>query len=134
MDIPPDAPLEPPPPRSAQLIENPSVGTVGVKVHLPPFWTKNPRAWFLQIEARFALRRITSPLTKYLNVVSALPPDIADQLDYLLAAPPPDNPYEQLKEAILTRTECSEQSRIRELLSGEELGDRRPSQLLHRMR
>ncbi|XP_064468344.1 uncharacterized protein LOC135379022 [Ornithodoros turicata] len=134
MDIPPDAPLEPPPPRSAQLIENPSVGTVGVEVHLPPFWTKNPRAWFLQIEARFALRRITSPLTKYLNVVSALPPDIADQVHYLLAAPPPDNPYEQLKEAILTRTECSEQSRIRQLLSGEELGDRRPSQLLHRMR
>lgn len=133
MNVSPDAPLEPPP-DPAQLTENPSVGTVSVEVHLPPFWTKNPRAWFLQIEARFTLRRITSPLTRYLNVVSALPPDIADQVDYLLAAPPPDNPYEKLKEVILSRTECSEQSRIRQLLSGEELGDRRPSQLLHRMR
>lgn len=36
--------------------------------------------------------------------------EIADQVDYLLAAPPSENPYERLKEAILSRTECTEQS------------------------
>ncbi|XP_064462421.1 uncharacterized protein LOC135373039 [Ornithodoros turicata] len=132
MNVSPDAPLEPPP-SAPPASTGATVGAVGTEVHLPPFWTKNPRAWFSQIEARFALRRITSPLTMYLNVVSALPPDVADQVDDLLASPPAENPYQQLKEAILSCAECTEQSRIRQLLSGEELGDRKPSQLLHRM-
>ncbi|XP_064469558.1 uncharacterized protein LOC135384277 [Ornithodoros turicata] len=114
--------------------DHPSIAAVGGEIKLPPFWTKNPRAWFSQVEARFALRHISSQLTKYLNVVSALPMEIAEQVDYLLASPPPDNPYDRLKEAILSRTECIEQSRLRQLLSEEELGDRRPTQLRHRMK
>ncbi|XP_064479148.1 uncharacterized protein LOC135392362 [Ornithodoros turicata] len=60
--------------------------------------------------------------------------EIADQVEYLLASPPPDNPNDRLKEAILSRPECTEQSRLRQLLSEEELGDRRPTKLLHRMK
>lgn len=137
MDVPADVPQPPPaqPPLSAlDAGDHQLIGAVGGEVRLPPFWVKNPRAWFSQVEARFALRNISSQLTKYLSVVSALPMEIADQVDYLLACPPSGTPYDRLKEAILSRTECTEQSRIRQLLSEEELGDRRPSQLLHRMR
>nr|XP_037275206.1 uncharacterized protein LOC119167784 [Rhipicephalus microplus] len=103
------------------------------ELKLPHFWPKNPRVWFSQIEARFELRRITSQQSKYLHVVSALPPDIADAVDGVLASTPSEKPYEELKSTVLKRLEVSEQSRLQQLPSHEELGDQRLSQLLHRM-
>ncbi|CAN7938206.1 unnamed protein product, partial [Ixodes hexagonus] len=101
---------------------------------LPSFWVKNPRVWFLQVEAQFQLRHITSSLTKYFHIVSSLPPEVADEVDDLLAPPPATEPYEQLKTTILDRKTTSERTRLQQLLAAEELGDRRPSQMLHRMR
>lgn len=105
-----------------------------VMLHLPSFWTKNPRVWFLQIEAQFQLRRISSQSSRYLHVVSCLPSEIADELSDVLARPPEENPYDHLKETILNRKTETERSRLQQLLTAEELGDRRPSQLLRRMR
>ncbi|XP_075744116.1 uncharacterized protein LOC142802917 [Rhipicephalus microplus] len=90
--------------------------------------------WFSQIEARFELLRITSQQSKYLHVVSALPPDIADAVDDVLASTPSEKPYDELKSTVLKCIQVSEHSRLQQLLSHEELGDQRPSQLLHRMR
>ncbi|XP_037508688.1 uncharacterized protein LOC119385287 [Rhipicephalus sanguineus] len=104
------------------------------ELKLPHYWPKNPRVWFSQVEARFQLRRITSQESKYLHVVAALPPDIADAIDDVLASPPSEKAYDELKSIVLKRLEASEQSRLQQLLSHEELGDKRPSQLLHRMR
>lgn len=101
---------------------------------LPPFWTRNPRTWFTQVEARFRLHRITSQETKYNSVVTSLPGSIADELADILDAPHPEAPYDHLKAAIIQRKSESERSRLQQLLNTEELGDRRPSQLLHRMR
>lgn len=110
----------------------PAVSATELK--LPNFWPKNPRVWFTQVEARFDLRRITSQSTKYLHVVAALPPEIADAIDDILISPAPNDQYDNLKKAVLERLEAPEQSRLQQLLSREELGDQRPSQLLHRMR
>ncbi|XP_037520807.1 uncharacterized protein LOC119397453 [Rhipicephalus sanguineus] len=104
------------------------------ELKLPHFWPKNPRVWFSQVEARVQLRRITSQESTYLHVVAALPPDIADAIDDVLASPPSEKAYDELKSTVLKRLEVSEQSRLQQLLSHEELGDKRPSQLLHRMR
>ncbi|XP_075732722.1 uncharacterized protein LOC142775268 [Rhipicephalus microplus] len=101
---------------------------------LPHFWRKNTRVWFSQIEARFELRRITSQQSKYLHVVSALPPDIADAVDDVLASTPSEKLYNELKSTVLKGLEVSEQSRLQQLLSHEELSDQRPSQLLCPMR
>lgn len=106
----------------------------GVHFKLPPFWTKNPRVWFAQVEAQFQVHRITSSLTKYFHIVSSLPPEVADELDDVLAAQPTTEPYENLKATILARKTTSERARLQQLLTIEELGDRRPSQMLHRMR
>lgn len=51
---------------------------IATELKLPNFWPKNPRVWFSQVEARFQLRHITSQSTKYLHVVAALPPEIAE--------------------------------------------------------
>ncbi|CAN7937126.1 unnamed protein product [Ixodes hexagonus] len=104
-----------------------------VAVRLPPYWDRNPRVWFLQAESQFHLARITSQQRMYHHVVSVLSPTAADEVYDVLSNPSITNPYDQLKAALLQRTEASERTRWQQLLSAEELGDRRPSQLLRRM-
>ncbi|XP_037276758.1 uncharacterized protein LOC119169850 [Rhipicephalus microplus] len=111
-----------------------SFTTNASELKLPHFWPQILRVWFSQIEARFELRRITSQQSKYLHVVSALPLNITDAVDDVLASTPSEKPYDELKSTVLKRLEVSEQSRPHQLLSHEELGDQGPFQLLHRMR
>ncbi|XP_064486643.1 uncharacterized protein LOC135398971 [Ornithodoros turicata] len=121
-----DHQAHPPPP------SNPSLSAVAVK--LPQFFDRNPAVWFIQAEAQFHLAGVTSQLTKFYHVTSALTPTAADEVYDVLANPSPTTPYDQLKQALLQRTTSSSRSRLQQLLSAEELGDRRPTQLLRRMR
>lgn len=126
-------------PQSTVSNEHQALGTdmealSNVQVRLPPFWPKNPAVWFTQVEALFDLRRITAQRTKYLHVVSTLPSEVADEFDDVLNLPHATRPYDHFKTIVLTRKTVSERSRLQQLLNAEELGDRRPSQLLHRMR
>ena len=105
-----------------------------VSLKLPPFWPNNPRVWFAQVEAQFQTRNITQQQTKYAYVVSSLQPEIALEVRDLLLECPGDSPCDILKEELVKRTSASEQKRLHQLLIAEELGDRKPSQLLRRMR
>ena len=109
----------------------PAVGAVSVK--LPPFWRGDPQIWFAQAEAQFATRHITAESTQYHYVISALQPEVAQEVRDLLLNPPDTKPYTTLKEQLIIRTTASEQRRVQMLLTEEELGDRKPSQLLRRM-
>lgn len=81
---------------------------IATELKLPNFWPKNPRVWFSQVEARFQLRHITSPSTKYLHVVAALPSEIADAIDDILVSPPAQEEYDTLKKTVLDRLEAPE--------------------------
>ena len=89
---------------------------------------------FAQVEAKFITRSLTSQATKYAYVVASLQPEIAQEVRDLLLNPPTTQPYDQLKSELIKRTSASEQKRLHQLLISEELGDRKPSQLLRHMR
>ncbi|XP_064475354.1 uncharacterized protein LOC135389219 [Ornithodoros turicata] len=93
----------------------------------------NPSIWFIEAETQFQLAGISQQLTMYRHIVAALPPEIAMEVADVLQAPPPRDQYSHLKTAILDRTTLTERKRLQQLLNTEELGDRRPSQLLRSM-
>ena len=66
----------------------------------PEFWTDNARVWFVQTQAQFAVRGVTSSLTKIYYCVEALNHADAAQVVDLIEFPPEENPYESLKEQL----------------------------------
>ena len=107
------------------------VGAVAIK--LPPFWRNDPEVWFAQAEAQFATRNITNEDTKYHHVIAALPAEVAQDVRDVFINPPTSEPYTTLKQKLIARMTESEQRRVQRLLTEEDLGDRKPSQLLRRM-
>lgn len=78
--------------------------------------------------------RITSLASQYLHFVSSLPAEAADDLTNVLSTPPAADQYQELKTAILSSRTLSEHSRMKQLVTAEELGDRRRSKMLRQTR
>lgn len=102
-------------------------------VQLPRFWADDPELWFLQVENQFSIHRITSQTRRYELLFQALPPSAISEVRDVLLAPRGDDPYDFLKKTLITRLVASEQRRLQQLLSAEEMGDRRPSQFLRHL-
>ena len=109
----------------------PTVSAVGLK--LPVFWPGDPELWFAQVEAQFSTQRISDERTMYAHVVAPLSKEYAAEVRDLLLHPPTTAPYGTLKAALIHRTSESETSRLNQLLSAAQLGDRKPTRLLRHM-
>ncbi|CAN8023130.1 unnamed protein product, partial [Ixodes persulcatus] len=104
-------------------------------IRLPPFWPADPQLWFAQVESQFVLRRITDQNKEFRHVVSALSSTDAAEVRDIIIAPSPVTPYDgPFKDELVRGTGLSEQRKLQRLLSGEELGDKTPSQLLNRIK
>jgi hypothetical protein len=101
-----------------------------VAVRLPPFWRARPAVWFAQAEAQFELSAITRQRTKFNYVVSQL----NQQHEDILTSPLEHEPYDRLKTELVRRLSTSREQRVRQLLSHEEMGDRKPSQILRHLK
>ncbi|GBN35063.1 hypothetical protein AVEN_240853-1, partial [Araneus ventricosus] len=77
---------------------------------------------------------ITESVTKFNYVVSHLPPEVASLVRDILMNPDATDPYTHLKTELINRSGESSQQEIRQPLSGEELGTRKPSELLRNMK
>ena len=92
----------PPPPRPPE--DRGEVEVAAYDVKIPPFWPSDPEIWFMQVESQFAVKRVTSQMTRYHHVVATLSPAIASELRDLIRNPPRDRPYDTLKELLIRRT------------------------------
>ncbi|GFQ87971.1 uncharacterized protein TNCT_677621 [Trichonephila clavata] len=110
-------------------------------VKIPVYNRSDPTLWFVMCESTFALatpKPITESLTKYTNthnyIVAHLPLDTASLVRDVLMHPDATDLYAQIKNELINRSGESSQQEIRKLLSGEELGSRKPSELLRKMK
>ena len=101
---------------------------------IPTFWPADPDLWFAQVEAQFSTHGITVEKTKYDHIAIALASDTATFVRVLILSAPVNTPYATLKAALIKSTVGSNQQKLQRLLTGVELGDQKPSQLLCRMR
>lgn len=102
-------------------------------IKLPPFWVSRPEVWFSQIEAQFAIAGIVNDKTKYNYIISALPIEIISNVFDIVENPPADNLYQNIKSNIIGRLSSSEEKRLDNLLSGSEIGDKKPSDFYREM-
>lgn len=103
------------------------------EIKLPGFWHHDPSLWFVLVEAEFAKRHITSQQTKYHHVLTSLSSSVMAEVRDIVISPPLSDPYDYLKQQLIKRLSESQQHRLRQLLTTEELGDRTPTQFLRRM-
>lgn len=100
----------------------------------PPFWHDDPELWFQHVESQFVMADIKTDATKFHAVIATLDCKILRSVRDIIQTPPSSQAYDKLKERVLEVYSQSESSRLRGLLQDCELGDRKPTQLLHEMR
>mgnify|MGYP001554901302 CR=1 FL=1 len=106
------------------------MGENAVALKLPTFWADQVQTWFAQAEAQFLLRGITQDETKFAHVVAVLDSQTAMQAAPVIHDPPATEKYRTLKDFLTQTFSLSEAERAERLLSMDELGDRKPSQLM----
>lgn len=103
-------------------------------VRLPPFWPHNPALWFSQVEASFLCAGVTTDATKFALVVSQLDHRYAAEVQDIITSPPATEAYAKLKAELVRRVSASQEERVRQVLTQEDIGDRKPSQYLRHLR
>ncbi|XP_049886796.1 uncharacterized protein LOC126381344 [Pectinophora gossypiella] len=105
-----------------------------VAIRLPSFYPENPAMWFALVEAQFEMQGIKADSTKFFSVLRELDLRTAREIRDIITNPPQAEKYEKLKSELIKRLSFSREQKMRQLLTTEELGDRKPSQFLRHLR
>jgi hypothetical protein len=102
-----------------------ATGSNVFSVKLSPFWPQAPVAWFAQAECIFHTKRVTDSFDKYCHLMASLPPESVCLVMDIVEVPPAVNPYETLKERLLSQLQLSEYERLDQLFTMPGLGSRK---------
>ncbi|KAH7979190.1 hypothetical protein HPB49_008614 [Dermacentor silvarum] len=69
-----------------------SLAVSAFSFRFPNFWPADPSLWLAQVNSQFVTTRITSPISKFHQVLSAHLPEIAAEIRDLIRTPPETNP------------------------------------------
>jgi hypothetical protein len=95
---------------------------------------ERPALWFAQAETQFFLAGVNSEKTKFFHVISQLDHRYTAEVEDIITSSPERDPYTTLRTELVQRLSPSREQRIRQLLTFEEMGDRKPSQFLRHLR
>ena len=104
-----------------------------MSVKVPAFWPDSAEAWFVQVEAQFALKGVTTSLTKFYYCVSSFNQETANHVLDLIKSPPSSEPYEALKKRLLRLFALDDFQRYEAISSLPLSGDMKPSKLMSSM-
>jgi len=102
-------------------------------IKLPTFWHKHPKLWFAQLESEFLVYRVRSDDVKFSSILRHLDEQALLTVHIIENVPETDK-YIYLKTALINRFTDSEEKRLRQLLAGVELNDKKPSDLLRELK
>lgn len=100
---------------------------------VPTFSSDDPELWFALLEAQFENYEITEDSAKYNSVISNLDIVYAKTVKDIIINPPVTGRYEKVKSELIRRLTASHEKKVRQLLTHEELGDRKASQFLRHL-
>lgn len=95
-------------------------------ITLLKFWMESPDFWLTEVETKFFIPRITSPITKYFHLVAALPAEFGHQVADTLNTTTGPLFYDTLKHAIVSRLNPPLSTQLRIFLHPEEMRDSTP--------
>lgn len=104
-----------------------------LKIKVPPFSPEDPELWFALLEGQFDGHNITDDVIKFNNVTNKLDLQYAKAVKDIIINPPAKNRYDKIKSELIKRLSASHEKRVKQLLTYEELGDRKPSQFLRHL-
>lgn len=113
---------------------DPQVEISRISVKVPPFWPEHPEIWFAQIESQFSVHGIKSDHTKFNTIIGNMESKILSQVSDAVLNPPDFEKYSYLKNAIIDRFSESAQRKMQKMLSGIDLGDKKPSFLYNELK
>lgn len=104
-----------------------------INLKVPSFSPDDPEIWFALLEAQFDSYNVTNDQQKFTNVITNLDLHHAKAVKDIIINPPVRNRYEKLKSELIRRLSASHERKVKQLLTHEELGDRKPSQFLRHL-
>lgn len=105
-----------------------------VSIKIPPFWVDKPEMWFYTIEAQFKIAGITCEETRFTYLLAQMEPKFVENIWDIMKEEKSTKKYTDAKDRLLNTFKESNTRRIQRLLTGLELGDSKPSQLLRKMK
>ena len=107
------------------------LAAVSSSLSLPSFWLERPATWFNMCESAFAVRQITSSVTKYHHCVGKLPAEtVATVEDVVNNYADFADPYTELKRRLCRAYGKTEMQKVNDLLDLPPLGAEKPSVLM----